>query len=146
MPIGTTGIQFVALLPAILRPWGPEFSAANRHQAELRAATTLAQMMLIRGQSFRFMRMAIPMTEAELSVLLQVTVPEIQAWEAETVELPRGMWLALASYVAKLEGRDHYDNPPPNPAETWRKRVIRVYPDFPVKSTQTSLPLVCHPC
>jgi len=148
MRIGTTNVYFVASLQAILRPWGPEFRPQDMHQAELRAASTLAQTALIRGMSLKFLRDGIPWTEAQSAAFLGVPLPTLQAWEAETVETPRDMWLTLADHVAHLDGRSHYDIPPPCPRENWQGRVIRVYPDFPTVSTQPPLgaPGGCTPC
>lgn len=146
MRVGTTNVYFVAQLPAILRAWGPVFDPKHTHQAELRAGSTLAQTGLIRGQSFQFLRFAIPWSETEAATFLGVTVPEIQSWEAEMAELPRNIFLALSHYVAALDGRENYDSPPPCPMETWQHRVIRVYPDFPMQ-VQPQVPSTgCIPC
>lgn len=146
MPIGNTGVGYVAKLPAILRIWGPEFTAEDRHQAELRAASTLAQTALIRGMSLQFLRLAIPWDEATTAAFFGITVPELQAYEAEAVPLPRDVWVELADYVAKLDGRSHYECSPPNPAENWQPRFVRVYPDFPQKSNNKESPPGCTPC
>lgn len=146
MPIGNTGVGFVAKLPAIMRVWGPEFTASDIHQAELRAASTLAQTALIRGQSLQFLRLAIPWDEATTAAFLGITVPTLLAIEAETVPIPRDIWILLADYVAHLDGRTHYDQAPPNPEENWQHRIIRVYPDFPQKSNNIQPPTGCTPC
>lgn len=139
MPIGTTGVRFVAKLPAILRAWGPEFTASDMRQGELRAASTLAQTGMIRGQAFAFMRNGAQLTEAQAAALCGVDVPTLQAWEAETLTLPMTAWKTLAHYVTDLDSRDHYMTTPPCPPEMWRPRDIRVYPDFPMVSTQGPL-------
>ena len=146
MRIGSTNVYFVAKLPAIIKPWGPVFDAKDMHQAELRAASTLAQTGLIRGQSLQFLRLAVPWTEAELASFLGVTVPDIQGWEAETVGLPRTIWLATAHYLAALDGRENYDIPPPCPMDNWQPRVIRVYPDFPMQVQPQYSSTGCIPC
>jgi len=146
MMIGNTKVGFVAKLLATLRVWGPEFTPADIHQAEIRAASTLAQTALIRGQSLQFMRLAVPWDEPTAATFLGVTVPELQAFEAETTVMPPSIWLALADYVAKLDGRSHYDIPPPCPPENWQPRVIRVWPDFPTPSSQTFPAPGCTPC
>ncbi len=143
MPIGNTGVGFVAKLDATIRTWGLEFAPKDIHQAEIRAASTLAQTDLVRGQSFRFMRLAIPMTEAEVAVLIGTSVPEVQAWEAETVVLPNSAWVTLAHYVADLDGRDPWTALPASPRDNWQPRTIRVYPDFPQVSTQTPYVPTC---
>lgn len=146
MPIGNTGVGFVAQLPAILRIWGPEFTPSDMHQAELRAGATLAQTALIRGQSLRFLRLAIPWDEPTTATFLGVTVPELQGFEAETLAMPRDVWIDLADYVAHLDGHFSYTFPPPNPEELWQPRFIRVYPDFPMKSNNMPDPPGCTPC
>lgn len=148
MPIGTTGVRFVAKLDAILRAWGPEFSASDIKQALLRAASTLAQTGMIRGQAFAFMRVGGQLTQAQAADLTGVDLPTLQAWEAETLPLSMTAWKTLAHYVTDLDGRDHYMTTPPCPPETWRRRDIRVYPDFLTISTQTNLDgdFGCIPC
>ena len=146
LPIGTTGVGFIAKLPATMRVWGPDFDPLDVHQAEIRAASTLAQTALIRGQSLRFMRLTIPWDEPTAAAFLGVTVPVLQAIEAETVVTPRDVWILLADYVAHLDGRTHYDTSPPNPAENWQPRWIRIYPDFPQKSNNTPDLPGCTPC
>jgi len=148
MPIGQTRVRFVALLPAILRAWGPVFDPKDIHQAELRAASTLAQTGMIRGQAFAFMRQGAVLTQAETATLLGVTPLVIQAYENETVPLPMTAWKTLAHYVTDLDGRDHYMTTPPCPTESWQRRDIRVYPDFPMQSTQPPMGVDngCIPC
>lgn len=148
MPIGTTGVRFVARLDAILRAWGPEFSASDMQRANLRAASTLAQTGMIRGQAFAFMRNGAQLTEAQAAALCGVDVPTLQAWEAETLSLPMTAWKTLAHYVTDLDGRDHYMTTPPCPPENWQHRDIRVYPDFLTFSGQGPLGSDggCIPC
>ena len=139
-------MYFVAKLLATIQPWGPVFDPNDVHQAELRAASTLAQMAFIRGQSLQFLRLAIPWDEPTTAAFLGITVPELQSYEAETATLPRDAWLRLAAYVAHLDGRFSYDVPPVCPMDMGQPRVIRVYPDFPMKSNNIEPLPGCTPC
>ena len=148
MQVGITRVSFVARLDATIRPWGLEFAPADVHQAELRAASTLSQMAYIRGQCLQFLRLAIPWTETEAADFLGVTLSDYQGYEAETLDLPRNVWLTLSDYVAQLDSRYHYGSPPPTPPDNGQPRIIRVYPDFPTPSTQGfwTPPGGCIPC
>lgn len=143
MSVGTTGIKFVAATQAQLRSWGPVFSTLDTQAAYRRAGSTLVHMALIDSQTFGFLRLAAGYTLAEEAVILGVTVPEIQAWEAGTTPVPINTWYALGAQVCALDKRVFSPYPTLPPVDL-RPRVIRVRPDFPRVSTQKPLnPCLC---
>jgi len=129
MPVGTTGIQFVACIPGYVREWGIAFEGYAKTAAELRAASTMAHMGMVRGVTLRFMREGAHLTEAAAAAIIGCTTGDLSVWEAEIVDTPRLVWQHLAEYVAKLDGKIglvemHYPEP------DYRPRVIRVVPDY----------------
>lgn len=127
MPVGSTGIIFVSPLPATIQPLGvPMFKAQDQRIAQWHAASDLADMGLVGGQTLRFLREAIPLTVTEAGALLGVPDATITDWEAEVTPVPRNMWLAVAHEVRSLA--QEYGQPmtrldPPD----FRPRVIRVF-------------------
>jgi hypothetical protein len=136
MPVGTTGISFVAQLQGISSAAGPsDFPQASRDASYLRAATTLGRWGIPNGQFFAFIREAIKQTQADCAAFLGVTVPEVQAWEAGTVEVPRIMWSSLVDEACRI------DHPRPalddlRIAPDTRPRQIRIQPDIPQVTEQ----------
>ena len=130
MPVGSTGIVFTAAVPGRLYVWGPTFTAAVQAAAKLRAASTLAQMGLINGATFAFLRDALQLTQTELANELGVTVTEVQDWENDVVEIPRLMWDNVSRRVGTADGRalPSVVACPPN----FRPRKIRVFPNIPM--------------
>jgi hypothetical protein len=143
MPVGTTGISFVAQLQGISSAAGPsDFPQVARDASYLRAATTLGRWGIPNGQFFKFIREAIKQTQADTAAFLGVTVPEIQAWENGTVEIPRIMWSLLVDEACRL------DHPRPGLDELriapdLRPRQIRIHPDIPQVSEQVYEPSPC---
>jgi hypothetical protein len=134
MNVGTTGIKFVAKLPAILRPWGPEFLPDAIKAAWLRAATTLGHMGLVSGQTFQFLRLGGQLTVAQAATVLGVPAGDITLWEAEVVDTPVNVWQDLSYYDENLDGRYMLHDLPVAP--DFRPRVIRIYPEMPRHVTQ----------
>lgn len=135
MPVVGTGISFVACVPGYLRDWGVQFLQSSIDASQIRAASTLAHMGMVRGFTFRFIREGAKLTTAQAASIVGVTVPEIDVWEAEVLEVPRLSWQHMADYVAKLDGKIGLVDmqiPPPD----YRSRVIRVVPDIIQVSNQ----------
>lgn len=130
MPVVPTGIVFVAAVPGRLYKQGPRFTDAVRRASNLRAASTLVQMGLIRGESFAFLRNALGLTQAEVAAIDGVPASIVDDWETNAIPVPRSIWACLAFRVCVADGRTlppDYALPPPN----WRPRKIRVFPNIP---------------
>ncbi len=135
MPVGQTGIMFVAGLSGVLTAHGPVFDPLAIAWAYRRAASQIAYMALIDGQTFAFMREAIPLTQAAAAALLGVDFSDLVSWEDRTVPTPPLVWLNLAKEVCVLDHR----GPPttlPFGKPDLRARTIRVFPDIPGVSQQ----------
>jgi hypothetical protein len=145
MPVGSTGFRFVAALQAQLRAWGPVFSTVATQAAYRRAGSTLAHMALVSGQTFQFLRLSIAYTQAQVAVLLGVTVPEVQAWESDATPVPTNLWYELAAEVCRVDLRQFtpYVTLPP---VDLRPRVVRVFPDIPQQSTASNVSPCPCPC
>lgn len=137
MPVGSTGIIFIAAVPGVLRVSGVTFSPEVQQAARLRAASQLVHMGLINGDTFGFVRMAIPFTQAEAATRLGVPLATVQAWESGVSPVPRLVWDTLAVEVTRLDGRslpaDRAICPP-----SFRGRRIRVFPNVPPIALGTS--------
>lgn len=134
MPVGTTGITFVAALQGLSTAAGPTiFAQSDQDACLVRAASTLARWGIIEGQFFAFIRQALKMSQADAAAFIGgVTVGDIQAWEADTIEIPRDMWVILADEVCRVDSRPGLVDLALNPDR--RPRVIRIFPDIPQKS------------
>lgn len=107
MPVGNTGIVFIAALNGTLgaKGMGPIFSQRLMDAAYRRAATSLVHMGLMAGQTFAFIRQAVPLTQAETADLLDTDVPTIEAWETGTQDLTRDAWITLAEAIIQKDDR-----------------------------------------
>lgn len=135
MPVGQTGIIFVAALEATMMSWGPVFSTIATQAAYRRAASTLAHTGLVSGATFEFMRHGADMSVAGVASFLGVPTTTIEAWETGTLVVPTNQWYLLADKICALDGREfcpYLTLPCPD----FRPRRIRVYPDIPRQSTQ----------
>ncbi len=129
MPVGNTGIVFVAALQGRLQAWGPVFSQPLRQAANLRAASTLAQWGLVSGDTFAFMRSAVGLTQADVATLYGVPLLTVMNWENNVVPVPRSIWLCMSYRVCLQDGRSPVDDlaiP-----QDFRPRRIRVFPNIP---------------
>lgn len=130
MPVGITGIVFVAALEARVTPNGPIFSTIAIQAAYRRAGSTLAHMALVSGPTFAFLRTASTFTQAEAATFLGVPTSTIEAWENGSVPVPTNTWYLLADKVCAMDGREFCPYLTlPNPS--FRARRIRVHPDVP---------------
>ena len=130
MPVGDTGMQFVAALPATLRSWGPVFTTRSTQAAYVRAGSTLAHMALVDGQTFLFLRIAINYTQAQTAAFLGVTVPTIIAWESGATPVPTNLWYQMGDKVCEVDRRAFTPYPTLTGVDL-RPRIIRVRPDIP---------------
>jgi hypothetical protein len=146
MNVGTTGIRFVAKLPAVLRPWGPQFLPEAIYASWLRAASTMGHMGLVSGQTFQFLRLGGQLTVAQAATVLGVPAGDILLWESEVVDTPSHVWQELSAYVEGLDGRYMWHDFPVAP--DFRPRVIRIFPERPYWHTQGLNPprSGCVPC
>jgi hypothetical protein len=132
MSVGTTGIKFVAGLTGWRESNGTAlFFPGAIEAAYRRAASTLAFMMLVNGQTFQFMRYAQNLSTAEAATLCGVSPSEITAWEAGTIPVPVSCWQAMADAACKADMRAGIVWTA-LPAVNLRPRTIRVYPDIPM--------------
>ena len=143
MPVGQTGIKFVAELTGWRESNGTALFVPGAIEAAFRrAASTLAFMMLVNGQTFQFMRQAHHMSTAQAATLCGVSPSDVTNWEAGRVPVPVTCWQAMADSACKADMRAGI---------TWtalptidlRPRVIRVYPDIPFRRMPQHEPPPC---
>lgn len=144
MPVGSTGIVFVAALQGILQSWGPVFSPAVQKAAYLRAASTLAQWGIVSGDTFAFLAQGAQLDQAGVAARYNVPLATVQAWYAGTIPVPPITWWCLAHFVGSLDGRSISDFALP-PGDL-RPRLIRVFPNVPTPNTPGPPPApICPP-
>ena len=146
MPVGVTGLVFTAAMPGRLYKWGVLFSDEVQRVSNLRAATTLIQMGLIRGESFRFIREALRYSQQEVATLYGVDVPTVMGWEANTIPIPLNVWACLSYRACLADGRVLPADRALDP--NWRPRLIRVFPEMPmvgIPQTTTCKPTCPQP-
>jgi hypothetical protein len=135
IPVGNTGIVFVAALSGVINPDGTlSFTPIQIEWAIHRAASQLSFMGLVRGDIFSFMRTSIPMSVADTATFFGITPDELLAWEARDVPLPVFAWEAMADLVCTLDHRPatHAMSVQPD----FRPRTIRIVPNVPGISPQ----------
>ena len=145
IPVGNTGITFIAAIAGLLQAWGPVFQPAAIKLANLRAASTLCQWCLISGDIFAFERAAIQLEQSDVATILGVPLLTVQQWEADKVPVPRLMWQEIAARVCKADQRYL----PPEltvvvPPASFRARQVRIFPNVPMPP-QPSFSLGCPP-
>lgn len=135
MPVGDTGIVFVAAVPGTLLRDGPVFTEIVRRASYLRAATTLVQMGLIGGASLTFTREALGVSYDDLAELHGVPVLTVFGWE-NGAAVPYLVWSGIAQVACRADGRampNHHALCP-----DWRPRLIRVFPNVPSRGVPQS--------
>lgn len=136
MPVGNTGIVFVAGLTGFRESDGTaRFIVGATAAAYRRAASTLAQMSLVAGSTFQFMRLAENLSPAQAAVLCGVPESIITDWEDGTTPVPPSSWQTMADVAAKADMRAGIIwTALPN--VDLRPRRIRIYPDVPYNPIQ----------
>jgi hypothetical protein len=131
MPVGQTGIVFVAGLTGWRESNGTALFVPGAVEAAYRrAASTLAFMALVHGQTFLFLRQAQNMSTAQAAALCGVTPSEVSDWEDGTLPVPVSCWQSIADSACKADMRAGITSTP-LPYTNMRPRKIRVYPDVP---------------
>lgn len=139
--VGRTGIVFVAALDGVYNRDGTvTFEPLQIEWATHRAASQLAWMGLIRGDTFRFMRESVPMSLADAATLVGYTQGDLTAWEAGA-EVPFSAWVAMADYCLTLDHRAGVTQMPLQP--DFRPRRIRITPNVPTLGVSVSSPDGC---
>lgn len=133
IPVGSTGITFVAAIAGLLQAWGPVFQPAAVKLANLRAASTLCQWGLISGDIFAFERAAIQLQQQDVANILGVPLTTVEEWEADEIPVPRLMWQEIAARVCKQDQRSlPAELQLLNPPASYRGRTIRIFPNVPM--------------
>jgi hypothetical protein len=141
IPVGSTGISFIAAIAGLLQVWGPVFQPAAVRLANLRAASTLCQWGLISGDIFAFERAAIQLQQSDVATILGVPLVTVEEWEADEIPVPRLMWQEIASRVCKADQR--YlppDLQPIVPPASYRGRQVRIFPNVPMPPQPSPAP------
>jgi hypothetical protein len=133
MPVGNTGIVFVAEIPGAWGGTGFQYSNRGIKAAMLRAGSTLAQWGLKGGAVFAFLRTAAYMNQSAVAVMLGVDLSTVQAWEADQLEIPRLCHLAISTLVCQKDQRSAPVDQELHPPESREAvgREIRVFPAVP---------------
>lgn len=143
--VGRTGIRFVTALNGYLTDSGSAVIAPLEIEwANHRAASQLAFMGLIRGDVFGFMRNSVPMSVTDAAILTGYTADDVNAWEAQDIPLPAGVWEAMSDYCCTLDNRGapHAAQIEPN----FRPRLIRIVTNVPQISSGTAVTLPTPYC
>lgn len=142
MPVGDTGIVFVAAVPGTLYEWGVQFTPEVQQASNLRAASTLAHMGLIRGETFEFLRLSLQLTQADIATAFGVPLATVQGWEDNTIPIPVNSWADLSNQVCEADHRASLTEHAPCP--DFRPRKIRVFPETPMPTQAVTSP-PCDP-
>lgn len=131
MPVGNTGIVFVASLNGILGPKGAGaiFSQRLMDAAFRRAATTLVHMGVMAAEPFSFIRQAVPLTLAEAAALLDTTAQTISDYETGVLPLTRDAWITIAEAATQKDDRAMTPYLALTPVDL-RPRRIRIVIDY----------------
>jgi len=143
MPVGNTGIVFIAALQGILRENGVDFTLLAQQAAYRRAASTLAQWGVISSDTFAFLAQGANLSASDLAFRYSVSVPTAQGWLDGQIPVPTAVWRCLAAFVCYLDGRSLADCAPP--PTSLRPRLIRVFPNVPTPSMVPSSSPLCPP-
>jgi hypothetical protein len=142
--VGTTGINFVAGLTGWRESDGTALFIPGAVDAAVRrAASTLAWMALISGQTFQFLRLSLGLSVDQTAELVGVTPSTITDWEDGTLPVGVQSWQCLADAALKADGRAGITYTP-LPAPDFRPRTIRIFPDVPGAPQPPAPP--CPPC
>ena len=143
MPVGQTGLVFVAGLTGWRESNGTALFVPGAIEAAFRrAASTLAFMALVGGQTFQFMRYAQHMSVTQAASLCGVSPSEVTDWEAGRVPVPVTCWQSMADSAAHADMRAGISCTVPQGIDM-RARTIRIYPDIPFRPTRQHEPRPC---
>lgn len=142
MPVGDTGLIFTAAMPGILREYGPEFNSAVRQRAYLKAASTLVQMGLVRGESFAFLRDALALSVSQVATIYGVSDSTVMGWEDNTIAIPYNVWNCFSFRVCLADG---VALPQSAFGISFRPRLIRVFPNAPAVPQATGVTQILCP-
>jgi hypothetical protein len=146
MQVGDTGIVFVAGLTGWREADGSaRFLPGAQAAAYRRAASTLAQMALVSGQTFQFLRLALNLSVAQAATLCGETESTITDWEDGTLPVPVSPWQCIADAAASADQRAGITWTA-LPSVNLRPRRIRIYPDIPYPGVKLPPPNPCQPC
>jgi len=143
MPVGNTGIVFVAAVPGTLYLQGPTFTPEVQQAAKLSAASTLAHMGLIRGETLTFLREALQLSQADYATLMGVPLATVQGWENNTIPIPVNAWGCTQSRVCIAAGKRFLTEYALEP--NFRPRKIRVFPNVPMTPQPVTSSPPCDP-
>jgi DNA-binding transcriptional regulator YiaG len=101
------GVVFAAELPVRLSGEGPVFHARDLRRFELSVARRLAELGVITGEAFRFMRKSMGLTVAQVAALLDVALEAVRGWESGDTAVPRAAFALLGTMADdELQGID----------------------------------------
>jgi len=143
MPVGSTGFVFVAAVPGRLYKWGIAFTEPVKQAANLRAASTLALMGIIRGETFAFLRNALQFSQSDAASIYNVSLATVQGWENNSIPIPVFVWGDLSCRVSKADSRGVLKEYALTP--DFRSRKIRVFPCIPMQPRAQGASLPCTP-
>lgn len=131
LQVGNTGIKFVAGLTGWRESDGTaRFIPGACDAAFRRAASTLAWMALVSGQTFQFLRFSLHLSIAQTAALVGETESTVEDWEDGSLPVAVSPWQCLADAALKADGRAGIAYTP-LPAPDFRPRMIRIWPDIP---------------
>ena len=143
LQVGNTGIKFVAGLTGWRESDGTaRFIPGACAAAFRRAASTLAWMALVSGQTFQFLRLSLNLTIAQTAVLVGETDSTVEDWEDGSLPVQVSPWQTLADAALKADMRAGIAYTP-LPAPDFRPRTIRIFPDIPYPAIRQPVPNPC---
>lgn len=133
LPVGETGIVFVAFVPGVDTKRGIRHVSRVRRAVMLRAASTLAHWGVQNGDVIEFMREAAYLDRQVLAAMLGISEAQVERFETDVEEMPRLMFEALSVYVTGLDQRGPGTGFVLHPPED-RYRPVRIWPSIPVSN------------
>lgn len=142
IPVGSTGIVFVAALQGLLTAQGPVFAQATQQAAFRRAGSTLAQWGIVSAPTFAFLAQAANLSATDLATRYGVSTPTVQDWLSGQTPVPVSVWQCLATLVCFIDGRNFLPGLAVSPTSL-QPRVIRIFPSVPMPTMPQPLPSAC---
>lgn len=101
------GLVFSAEIPVQTSPEGPVFHARDLRRFELSVARRLAELGVVTGEAFRFMRKSMGLTIAQVATLFDVEPEIVRRWESGDAPVPRPAFALLGTMADdELQGID----------------------------------------